>query len=208
MNTMEYVFFQSEATRRSKSGLRIISIRKAVSNYDADILYNLPFLHAWSGCDSVSAIFGQGKRIKYFISSAEFKNIFFVFSNDQVDKNDFENSGNQLMAILYGGSSQHSLNSLRYAKYARQVATTTKHLRPEMLPPTETAMKHHTFRTYVQIHQRRNLSVSSIDPRGWGWRKENNLLVPIMMDLDPVPSDILNCIRCKCKASSQRQCFL
>ena len=56
MNTMEDVFFQSEATRRSKSGLRIISIRKAVINYDAEILYT------WSGCDSVSAIFGQGKR--------------------------------------------------------------------------------------------------------------------------------------------------
>ena len=37
MNTMEDVFFQSETTRRSKSGLRIISIRKAVSNYDAKI---------------------------------------------------------------------------------------------------------------------------------------------------------------------------
>ena len=27
------------------------------------------------------------------------------------------------------------------------------------------------------------------------------------MDLDPAPTDILNFIRCKCKASSQRQCF-
>ena len=53
MNTMEDVFFQSEATRRSKSGLRIISIRKAVSNYDAEILFNIPFLHAWSGCDCI-----------------------------------------------------------------------------------------------------------------------------------------------------------
>ena len=47
MNTMEDVFFQSEATRRSKSGLRIISTRKAVSNYDAEMLFNLPFLYAW-----------------------------------------------------------------------------------------------------------------------------------------------------------------
>ena len=74
-----------------------------------------------------------------------------------------------------------------------QVAT-TKHLRPEMLPPTETAAKHHTFRTYVQVYQWRNLNVSSIDPIGWGWRKENNLLVPIMMDLDPAPLDTLNFI--------------
>ena len=114
INTMEDVFFQSEATRRRRSGMRIISIRKAVSNYDADMLYNLPFLHAWSGCDSVSAIFGQGKRkvIKYFINSAEFKNKCSVFSNNQVDKNDLEKSGNPLMAILYGGSSQHSLKLL------------------------------------------------------------------------------------------------
>ena len=34
MDTMEDVFFQSETTRR---GLRMISIRKAVSNYGAEI---------------------------------------------------------------------------------------------------------------------------------------------------------------------------
>ena len=120
--------------------------------------------------------------------------------NDQVDKNDLEKSGNQLIAILYGGSSQHSLNSIRYAKYMSQVATTTKHLRPEM-----PAVKYHTFRTYVQVHQWRNLSVNSLDSIGWGWRKGNNVLVPIMMDLHPAPPDIFNFIRCKCKASSQRQ---
>ena len=27
------------------------------------------------------------------------------------------------------------------------------------------------------------------------------------MDLDPAPPDVLNFIHCKCKASSQRQCF-
>ena len=89
-----------------------------------------------------------------------------MFSNDQVHKNNLEKSGNQSMAILYGGSSQHSLNSLRYAKYAGQVATTTKHLRPEMLPPTKPTVKHHTFHRYVQVHQWRNLNVSSIDPIG------------------------------------------
>ena len=54
MDKMGDVFFQSEATRRGKSGLRIISIKNAVSNYDVEFLYNLPFLHAWSGCDSSS----------------------------------------------------------------------------------------------------------------------------------------------------------
>ena len=169
----------------------------------------IQFLHAWSGCDSVSAIYGQGKRkiIKYFNSSVQFKNVCSIFRNDRADKNDLEKAGNQLMTILYGGNAQSSLNSLRYNKYMSQVATTTSHLRPEMLPPTEAAVKHHTFRVYVQVHQWRNLSISSIDPVGWGWKIENNLLVPIMTDLDPAPPDILNFIRCKCKASSQRQCF-
>ena len=55
-----------------------------------------------------------------------------MFTNDKVDKNDLEKSGN------------HSI------RYASQVATTTTHLHPEMLPPTKTAVKHHTFRTYVK----------------------------------------------------------
>ena len=47
------------------------------------------------------------------------------------------------MTILYGGNAESSLNSLRHNKYTSQVATTTNHLRPEMLPPTEAAVKHH-----------------------------------------------------------------
>ena len=42
----------------------------------------------------------------------------------------------------------------------RQVVTTTK--RPEMLPPTETALKHHTFRTEVQVHQWRTSSLPAV----------------------------------------------
>ena len=79
INLKEILKFKYD-TIPSVTTLRVISIRKAVSNNDAEILYNLPFVLAWIGCDSVSAIFRQGKHkvIKYFINSAEFKNICCV----------------------------------------------------------------------------------------------------------------------------------
>ena len=88
-------FFQSEATRRSKSGLRVIMMQEFC------ITYNF-YMRGVDG--TVSAIVGQGKRkvSKNFISSSELKNICSVFSNDQADKNDLEKSGNLLMAIFYG----------------------------------------------------------------------------------------------------------
>ena len=45
---MANIFFQSEATRRSNRGLRVVNIAKAVVRHGVELLGTLPFLHAWN----------------------------------------------------------------------------------------------------------------------------------------------------------------
>ena len=44
----------------------------------------------------------------------------------------------------------------------------------------------------------------NLDPLEWGWKLNENSLVPIMTDLDPAPSHLLQFVRCKCKAENRR----
>ena len=44
----------------------------------------------------------------------------------------------------------------------------------------------------------------NLDPLEWGWKPNKNSLVPIMRDLDPAPSHLLQLVRCKCKAENRR----
>ena len=43
---------------------------------------------------------------------------------------------------------------------------------------------------------------SALDPQDWGWRLEGNSLVPVMTDTEPAPDELLNVIRCGCRATS------
>jgi len=54
-----------------------------------------------------------------------------------------------------------------------------KGIQPERLPPTEDAIKYHSFRVYLQIMQWLDID---IEPTEWGWKKEGNILVPVMTD--------------------------
>ena len=69
------------------------------------------------------------------------------------------------------------------------VTTSKKGLQPERLPPTENAIKFHSFRMFLQI--RHWLDVDCGDGRNetlWidktlrGWKKEKDVLVPIKTD--------------------------
>ena len=45
-----------------------------------------------------------------------------------------------------------------------------------------------------------------MDPQDWGWRLEGNSLVPVMTDTEAAPHELLNVIRCGCRATSKNLC--
>ena len=67
------------------------------------------------------------------------------------------------------------------------VISDRKSLEPACLPPTARAFHFHGLRTYHQIKVWRKLSDKDQDPTTWGWKIENQKLIPIIIDKAPAP---------------------
>ena len=74
---MANIYLFSEAAKRSKAGQQMFSIQDIISSMAAVTLKNLLFIHSWSGCDTTSATFGQGKGLilKKMSSSQELSGV-------------------------------------------------------------------------------------------------------------------------------------
>ena len=83
--------------------------------------------------------------------------------------------------------------------------TTKDNILPEKLPPTPRAAYYHGLRVHLQVVTWESTGEIDLDPLEWGWKlNENWYLVPIMTDLDPAPSHLLQFVRCRCKAENRR----
>ena len=71
------------------------------------------------------------------------------------------------------------LAQIRKHKYMKMVTTSKKELQPERLPPTENAIKFHSFRAYLQVQQWLGVDM---DETLWGQKKEKDVLVPVKRD--------------------------
>lgn len=56
---MADIYLHSEASKHSKAGSSILSIRNLININDMVVIQNLLFNHAWSGCDTTSVLFSQ-----------------------------------------------------------------------------------------------------------------------------------------------------
>ncbi len=76
---MADVYFLSEARNSQKKGLLVWKIHNLVMEAGEAVIPHILFVHAWSGCDTVSAIFGQGKTnlLKKLKESEKLKDISF-----------------------------------------------------------------------------------------------------------------------------------
>ena len=92
-----------------------------------------------------------------------------------------------------------SLNRLRHRKYHEKVSTGSKHVQPQVLPPTAAAAKFHSLRVHHQICQWKGCG-QTMSPNEWGWKNENSSWTPIEMDLPPAPEELLKVIRCNCSS--------
>ena len=207
---MSDVFVYSEASRRSKVGPKVFSIRTLKSNMIPIVLRSLLFLHAWSGCDTTSAIFGYGKAsiLKKFTSSEKFQNLSKVFYLHDAGHILISHAGIQIFSILYSGKVADDLAKLRYNQYMNMISKSKSKskLKPECLPPTNNTADFHSYRVYLQVREWDSFLQSDLDPTEWGWKLNDSRYFPITTTKNPAPPDILNIIRCNCKMSSETPC--
>ena len=77
---------------------------------------HLLFVHAWSGCDTVSAIFGKGKVsfLKLLDQSDELKDLSTSISDVWADEDDIGPLAEGVFRIVYSGKKHETLTTIRY----------------------------------------------------------------------------------------------
>ncbi|KAG1705779.1 4-hydroxy-2-oxoglutarate aldolase, mitochondrial [Nymphon striatum] len=134
--SMEEITFTSE---RSKATFNITS---SLLKIPAQIKSYLLVLHAWTGCDTTSAIHSKGKNslLRKLKTSQHLRSLMDILSDKNADQVEVGAAGIELFLYMYGGN--QTLTKLRYYKFMDMAAKGA--ILPENLPPTERAAVQHS----------------------------------------------------------------
>ena len=128
----------------SKGSYNIRRIHESLSERQRHYLL---FSHAFTGCDTVSAIAGHGKAAlfdRFCVGNInEHVNIFLDI---RATKEAVIKSGLAIFQCIYHAPGTN-LGAIRYSMFSRKAAAGT--IKPEALPPTEGAAAQHSLRAYL-----------------------------------------------------------
>lgn len=162
------------------------------------------FLHAFTGCDSTSSIYKQGKKkiVNVFKKNQNLHDIPATFYNPNSTPEVLSTAGQEMFLALYGAPAHEtSLNAFRYTWFQRSARKIKYDV--ASFPPTKSSAAQHCFRVYHQIQLWLG---NNLDPKEWGWTTVSSALEPIR-SLDPAaPDKILNMIFCSCKTECGPRC--
>ena len=118
-----------------------------------DMCIHFLFLHAYSGCDTTSSFFGFSKQgvFKFFQNNVDMQFQSKIFTTVNSSQKEIEIAGLKATFALYGGRNGESIAELRGRLMSEKVLKSSVFVSPERLPPTEGALKYHSYRTYHQI---------------------------------------------------------
>ena len=209
-STTAGIFFRPEPKHGVKHPPKCWSISLLRSVVGPQVYNNILFIHAVLGCDTTSGIYGLGKKaaLKLMSTSTSFRSYAKVFSDPQSSKVDIIASGEDALVALYKGRPGDKLDLLRLQKFHQKVMISQSVVDPKVLPPTSAAAAFHSLRVYLQVQQWMGKDpVQPMNPENWGWCKQGRQLLPILTDKEPAPRNLLEMVRCNCKAGcSTRQC--
>ena len=167
----------------------------------------LLFLHSFSGCDTVSAIYGFSKQsvLRKLCQSERCEKSMEVFLNVDAHKEEIITSGCEIFKILFNGRSEKDLGDLRFEAFSKRAAAGK--ISPEKLPPTTGAASQHSLRAYLQCRDWLLLKTPSLDVLEYGWTLGELGYAPVPSTEPIAPNYLLKCITCNCEGDcSTRRC--
>ena len=99
-------------------------------------------IHAMTGSDRTSRIFGVGKKTAFqYLAKGDplLRSCAIAFTIPSQRTEVIDNLGCQVMAVLFGGNGTDSLATMRYNIFSRKVVSASSFVSPERLLPTESA---------------------------------------------------------------------
>ena len=184
----------------------ITRIQNAVGNKKPHLL----FAHSVTGCDTVSALFGVGKKKAIdILDQYTDDDSLNVFTNETSSKEQIATVGEKFILKLYGApKSVDKLNKQRYLSYNKSIrrSSLTTAFKLESLAPTSRAAYFHSLRTYLQVQQ---WIGNTLDATKWGWYLQDGTLKPVETDQPAAPDTLLKMVACGCdvgKGNCGRMC--
>ena len=171
------VVFTSDAKKGTAKPPRVWDIHNTQEAIGKELCDCLPFLHALTGCDTTSRLFGIGKTscLKKIKKSAHLRLQAAVFNNQNSTEESIIKAGEEALVNIYDGISPENLDILRYRKYVSKIMNSTSVVEANHLPPTSSAALHHSKRVYLQTQQWIGEG-DVLKPEDWGWSLRNNSL--------------------------------
>ena len=135
-------------------------------------------IHALSGCDTSSRIYGKGKEKFFNIhrDNVEYWNAAELFYKIDVPKEEIIKAGQLIFLTVYRNANQNvigDLNSLRAACYEGKTYKAASLIKAQTLPPTSDAAALHSLRCYLQVQVwQGNDTLNPLENRVWVWYQE------------------------------------
>ncbi|GBN76959.1 hypothetical protein AVEN_194151-1 [Araneus ventricosus] len=142
--------------------------RKCGKGRTPDVLYSttsfkykfsriILFIHAFSGCDTTSVLFGHGKTkfCSLLEKNRHLEEKIQVFFNSEATIDQVAKAGETFLIHLYGGNPRTSacdLNHLHYRLFTQSATKARSTL--ARLPPTVDAARFQALRSYLQKQKR------------------------------------------------------
>ena len=194
-------------TKKKESNERVCyRLHNVIDNLDPLIIKFILFAHAYTVCDTTSAIYNFGKQAIFPKTGASntLQQIVQQFFLDNISPETTGNGSICCFEELYFPGS--SLQQIRKIKYHKMVSSDRASIDSALLPLSPRAVYYQSLRIYHQMNVWRQLSDGDIDPLSWGWKISNGKYFPIMTDIEAGPPDVLKIIRCGCKGPCNSRC--
>ena len=163
----------------------------------------LLFCHAFTGCDTFSAIAGHGKTTLFDrLCGGDIDEHMDIFLDLQATKDMVVKVGIAIFKHIYHGP-RTTLGANHYNMLSRN--STVGVIKSETLPPTESAAAQHSLRAYLQTRDWLLLQSMSLDPSHYGRTVGAHGYEPIPT-LDPMaPEKLLGFTTCNCNGDCSNQ---
>ena len=184
---------------------RFVSITNVFERHGSRICKCLPGLHAFTGCDSVSAFSGKGKltALKLVKRRPAYQELFQQLGVEWELSNELFVRLQEFTCLMYSSNpGTRDVNVLRYRLFCARKGELESH----QLPPCQDTLRKHCERAnYQSAIWRRSLQCSPQipSPIGSGWCLKDGKLTIDWMNGEPAPKAVLELLSCQCKRVCQ-----
>ena len=191
------------------SKVRYIPCHQIAINIGSDASWGLLFLHAVSGCDTVSSFHGIGKKTAWnaWCSMPHLKPLFAKLSRapSHLTAQDFEELERFVIIMYQRTSTASHVNEARKKLFIQRY-------KMENIPPTLDALEQHVKRAVYQAGHIWGQSLIGYpevpSPESWGWERVTNesSWTPRWTTLPEASKACEELVKCMCKKSCSNRC--